>query len=114
MIYKIGTTEDMKKVDFGCEVAREVCLYYATILTESYGIDRNIDTNNGGYILYATEGTNSKNIKNVFDYTDTLPEFVDIKDGICSAVYIISSDYGIVIVMSVCDAPPEILNKIDN
>ncbi len=113
MIYKIGSVADMQSIVFESDNTKQIIYHYASILTHEYGADRNIDTDNGGYILYAMSGTNAEEIKAFFDYTQNIAEFVDVEDDVCSALYILSSDYGVVIVMSLADAPPEILKEIE-
>ncbi len=114
MIYKIGTVADMESIVFEDSTSKKEVCKYATILTEEYGADRNIDKDDGGYILYATPGTKADDLRKLFDYTQNIVEFVDVDGGVCSAVYILSSDFGVVIVMSLADAPPEILKETIN
>ena len=114
MIYKIGTVADMGNVVFEDRTAKKEVYKYATILTEEYGANRNVDKDDGGYILYATPGTKADDLKKLFDYTQNIVEFVDVEDDVCSAVYILSSDFGVVIVMSLADAPPEIIKETIN
>ena len=109
MLYKIGTVAEVERIPFENAVEKETVYRYASILTEEYGADRDVDANLGGYILYATDGTDAEEIKAMFDYSVALPEYVDICEKICVAVYVISDDYGVVIVMSIADATDEIL-----
>lgn len=113
MIYKIGTIADMESIVFEDNDAKQLVYHYASILTYEYGAGRNIDTDNGGYVLYATMGTTAREIKTFFDYTQNLIEDVNVQGSFCSALYILSSDYAVVIVMSFTDAPPEILKEIE-
>lgn len=112
MIYKIGNVDDLESIAFDNDNAKELCTHYVSILSSEYGTHRNVDTDNGGYILYVTSGTSTDEIKTFFDYTQNLVELVDLKGGICAAVYILSCDYGVVTVMSLADMPPEILKEI--
>ena len=112
MIYKIGTIADMNSIAFENDSAKQLVYHYVSILTYEYGADRNIDTDDGGYVLYATMGTTAEEIKAFFDYTANLVEFVEVQDDVCSALYILSSDYGVVIITSLVDTPPEILKEI--
>lgn len=112
MVYKIGTIADMDSIAFENDNIKQTVYHYVSILTYEYGADRNIETDDGGYVLYATMGTTAEEIKAFFDYTANLVEFVDVKDGVCSALYILSSDYGVVIITSLADTPPEILKEI--
>ncbi len=113
MIYKIGSVADMQNIVFENDTIKQTVYHYASVLTAEYGADRNIDTDDGGYILYATMGTTSEEIKAFFDYTQNIVEFVEVQDDVCSALYILSSDYGVVIIMSLADTPPEILKEIN-
>lgn len=74
MIYRIGSVDDTQKVAFDSDTAKQIVRFHADILTSEYGADRNIDTNDDGYILYATMGTTSEEIKPLFDYTKNLVE----------------------------------------
>ena len=113
MIYKIGTIADMDSIAFENDNIKQTVYHYVSILTYEYGADRNIETDDGGYILYATMGTTAEEIKAFFDYTANLVEFVDVQDDVCSALFILSSDYGVVIITSLADTPPEILKEIE-
>lgn len=113
MVYKLGNIEDVLAIPSLDEVAKVKLLEYANILSTEYGAERDIDKNLGGYILYATEGTDAEEVKDIFDYSDKTAEYVDIYGNICTAVYILSSDYGVVIIMSLADAPAEILKEIN-
>ena len=66
MIYKVGTLADMESIAFESDDAKQLVYHYARILTYEYGTGRNVDTDDGGYILYATMGTTAKEIKTFF------------------------------------------------
>ena len=113
MVYKMGNIADVESVPFEDERSREICTQYASILTAEYGQDRNIDTDDGGFILYATPGTSPEEIKAYFDYTKHTVEYVDVFRAVCSALYLLSNDYGVVIVMSIADVPEEIKKEMN-
>ena len=113
MVYKFGNIADVESISFEHDRAREICTQYASVLTAEYGQDRNIDTSDGGYILYATPGTSTEEIKAYFDYSKYTVEYVDVFDEVCSALYLLSNDYGVVIVMSIADVPEEIKKEMD-
>ena len=112
MVYKIGLMSDLERITITDDDTKNIIRHYARILTDEYGADRNIDKDDGGYILYATPEAKAEELKKFFDYTQNIAEFVEVQGEVCAAVYILSSDYGVVIVMSVADAPPEILKEI--
>lgn len=114
MVYKIGNVSDLTKIPIVSDKAKEILYHFARVLTTEYGEDRNIDIDDGGYILYALPGTDVKEIKERFDYTQNILEYGEALEDVCYAVYILAQDYGVVIVMSSTDAPEEILKKINN
>ena len=112
MVYKIGNTEDMVNIPDLSEMEERVVSKFANIFSSMYGKDRDIDHDYGGYILFIPEGTNPEEIKDVFDYDNNLIEYVEVYEEICAAVYITSTEYGVVLVMSVDDAPDTIRDEI--
>lgn len=114
MVYKIGGLADLARIPIIAEEAKEYLYHYASVLSVEYGEGRDVDKDLGGYILYALPGTTAEEIKACFDYTQNVLEYGEIFESICYAVYIISSDYGVVIVMSTKDTPKEILKEINN
>ncbi len=106
MVYKVGSPEDIVNIPNINEAETKVITKFARILSDMYGSDRDIDNDYGGYILFATKGTNPEEIKNVFDYEENLLEYAELHKGdICAAVYITSTEYGVVLIMSMNDAP---------
>ena len=114
MVYKIGNVSDLTKIPIGSDKAKEILYHFAKVLTTEYGEDRNVDTDDGGYILYALPGTDVKKIKDRFDYTQNILEYGEAFEDVCYAVYILAQDYGVVIVMSTADMSDEILKEITN
>ena len=117
MIHRIGNVKDVDKICNIDEMTRNTLLKYARILTEEYGVERDVDHDYGGYILYVPFGTPYEELKAMFDYTDYSVEYVEYiehsEPTMCVAVYITSSDYGVVIVMSLNDMPDEIRKHLD-
>ena len=111
MIYKIGITSQLSSIPIESLKTKEILYHFSRILENEYGTERDIDSI-GGYILYALPGTPEKDIKEVFDYSSNQLEFGEIFEDICYRVYIISSDFGVVIVSSVKDTPDNILFEI--
>lgn len=114
MIYKIGNVSDLSKIPVTSDKAKEILYHFANVLTTEYGEHRNINADNGGYILYALTVTTAEEIKEIFDYTQNILEYGETFEDVCYAVYILSADYGVVIVMSTADIPKEILKEIKN
>ena len=113
MVYKIGTPKDIVSIPDLSEAETKVISKFANILSDMYGSDRDIDNDYGGYILFASKGTNTEEIKSYFDYESNLIEYVDrYKPNLCAAVYITSTEYGVVLIISLDDAPDVIRTEI--
>ena len=114
MVYKIGNMSDLSTLPLINDTALELLCHHASVLSHEYGESRNIEEDDGGYILFASSGTNAAELKAFFDVSVHTPEHVDRYGNLCEAVYLLNNDYAIVIIMSVADAPIELLNEIDN
>ena len=115
MIHKIGTVKDFEKLTNLSDNEKSVIHKFANILASMYGSDRDIDNDYGGYILFATHGTTNEEIKAVFDYEANLVEYTELhKDNICAAIYITSTEFGVVLIMQLDDAPDIIRQSIVN
>ena len=113
MIHKIGNVKDIDKLTNLSDNEKSVIHKFANILTSMYGSDRDIDNDYGGYILFATKGTTNEEIKAVFDYEANLVEYTELhEDNICAAIYITSTEFGVVLIMHLDDAPDVIRNNI--
>lgn len=116
MVYKIGRTADLAQLPPMDQRTYRLLSILAMVLTSEYGIDRDVDASDGGYVLYATPGTQPKEIKTYFDYSAAHVETVecvpDTNPLVCLATYILNNEYVVIIIMSAADAPPEIINEI--
>ena len=108
MVYKIGNVCDLKDIPIPNSVVYDVLYEYLKVLTFEYGQSRNVDTDDGGYVLFAEDGTLVEDIKAYFDYSKHIPEYVNRSGEYCSAVYLLNNEFAVTIVMSINDAPKEI------
>ena len=53
-------------------------------------------------------------LKAFFDVSEARPEYVNRYGNICEAFYCLNNDYVVAIIMSITDAPTEIVKEIDN
>ena len=113
MVYKIGNISDLESIVITDTNAYALLSQYARLLSYEYGEDRNIDTDDGGYVLYATPGTSCEDIKAYFDYTKHVAESADRFGSLVVAMYILHNEYVVLIVMSEDNAPEEIIKEID-
>ena len=113
MIYKIGNISDLEMLPMLDDATLELLYHHARVLTHEYRANRNIDESDGGYVLFATSGTNREELKTFFDTSAHTPECVNTYGSLCEAIYLLNNDFAVVIIMSIADTPTEILNEID-
>ena len=113
MVYKIGNVSDLESIPITDSLTYDLLYHYARVLTYEYGEERKVDTDDGGYVLYAPPGTNAEDIKAYFDYTKHTLESADRFGSLISAMYILHNEFVITIIMSADDAPIEIIKEIN-
>lgn len=114
MIYKIGNIKDVDNIPDISANEKVAIEKFANVLTDMYGADRDVDRDLGGYILYATKDTTDDEIKEKFDYSEYLVEYIEEFEGnIYAAVYILSADFAVVIITHADDFPGEIYDDAE-
>ena len=113
MIYKLGNVSDLERLPYADPVTMRNLYELTSVLTNEYGADRNVDNDDGGFVLYAMPGTSAEDIKDCFDYTKHTVEYANRDHDICCAFYIINNEFTVVIVMSISDAPSEITDAFE-
>ncbi len=117
MVYKLGNVADLESLPTLDKVTYGVLWEFTSVLTNEYGADRDVDNDDGGYVLYATPGTDTEEVKAMFDYSAHTIEYVNrtlqAEPPICSALYLLNNEYAVVIVMSISDAPKEIADNFE-
>ena len=98
---KVGKLSYLSEISLEGEVAK-IIEEQLNILDESYGIERNIDSDLGGYVLILeTKDDVIEAKENILK--DIIPEYVDnieCEGGkqYCLSLFILSSDYAVVVV----------------
>ena len=113
MVYKIGNVSDLGMIPLIDDTALELLHHYARVLTSAYGQERNIDTDDGGFVLYCPKGTKTEDIKAYFYYTNHTVESVDRYGELYAATYILTNEYAVTIIGSINDMPMELINEIN-
>ena len=113
MIYKIGNIADMKNLpplEKNFEIFLTNC---AKSLTAIYGADRNVDNDDGGYLLYVEKDTPHDEIKKYFDYATHTLEYANVFYEVACATYLLNNEFAVTLVMNVTDIPDEIKKEIE-
>ena len=113
MVYKIGNLSDLSNISIADSKTFELLSHYARVLTSEYGQERNVDTDDGGYVLYCPLGTKAEDIKVFFDYTKHIVESVDTFGKLYAAMYILDNEFAVTIIGSISDVPREFIIEIN-
>ena len=115
MVYKLGTSKDMSMLASLTVPHTVRCALQGdlAILDREYGAERNIDKNDGGFLLYCTPGTKPMEVKSFFDPGKHVPEWAEPVRGepaYTMALYLLTNDYAVELVMATQDAEDIISN----
>ncbi|MDY4606017.1 hypothetical protein [Clostridium tertium] len=99
---KITNKKQVLKLDKYCEKVINSILDIIIMLDENYGEDRDIDKELGGYVLILETKEDVEKTKSVI-LNGIIPEYIDIiecSEGVnwTSSLFLLSSDYAIVVV----------------
>lgn len=115
MIYKLGNVTDMSKLPSMDDRLRNAILKNLKILDDNYSEERDIDNDDGGYVLFCESGTTEEEIQSCHDYEQYLPEHVlpvTSNPPYIETLYLISNDFGIVLFTRYSDTPDDILEEM--
>ena len=112
MVYKIGNISDLSTIPISDRETFELLYHYARVLTDEYGQERKVDTDDGGFILYCPPNTKAEDIKVFFDFTKHTVESVDRYGELVVAMWILNNEFVITIIISANDVPIELINEI--
>ena len=110
MVFKLGTVEDMKILPQLEPSLRDYIKYLLLVLDTEYGIDRDIDSNDGGYVVFVTGNTSDDEITEVFDFKNHSVEYVEIGETYSTAVYLLNNEYTVMLIMPTEELPEELRN----
>ena len=112
MIHTIRNFKDLDSLPPMAPVIKSLIFAQLNLLCQEYGDNRS-DDDDGGIIIYCPRSTSEHELKARFDYTKRLPEFVEVTDGICHALYLTNNEYSVSVIMHEKDLPEEIRREID-
>ena len=114
MIFKFGTRRAFQRhrVEMPGEVFSHL-QYNIDLLEENYGADRDIDHDDGGFVLLFTRAEDLAQVRAVtnINFACHSPEWVDrintAAEDYAAALYLISNDFGIILA-----APASLLSRL--
>ena len=112
MIHKLGKLKDIESLPPIALGIKSLILEKVKFLSAEYGEERDIDNDDGGYVLYCPYGTSEDELTEHFDYTTALPEYVEVSNGICHALYLTNNEFSVSVIMHEEDLPEEIKKEI--
>lgn len=116
---KLLNTSDLFRISHLEEEVQTYALEALTILDEEYGTDRDPITDIGGYVVILENPEDIQELEQLHNMDLTknpFPEFVDFiftEHGprYTASLFLLSSDYGIIIILPYDMTPKEILKK---
>ncbi len=112
MVCRIGNLKDTASLPNMPQAVRSLINTQVNLLCEHYGDNRDTNNDDGGIILYCTSGTTADELKEHFDYSKHIPEYVEVIDGVCHALYLTNNEYSVSIIMDVTDIPDELKEEL--
>ena len=115
MIHKLGNLKDLDSINIEDEAIYRELHEFLSVLTSEYGEDRDIDTSDGGFVLYCELGTSLSELGKVFNYKATFDWSANVKSEIpyCTTLYFLNNEFCVTLIMAIQDAPYNILNEIE-
>lgn len=114
MIYKLSHVEDVRMLPISEWRAVPIVKGTLSVLDEVYGEDRNVDDNDGGYVLYASRGTTPEELKAVWDYEERLCESAEVEDGYAVVLYLLNNEYSVTLVLHEEDLPETLRKELED
>lgn len=115
MIHKLGNLKDLENIKVNDEAIYRELHEFLSVLSSEYGEDRDIDTSDGGYVLYCEVGTSLEELEKMFNYKAVFDWSANVKSEIpyCTSLYFLNNEYCVTLIMAIQDAPINILKEIE-
>ena len=105
MVYKLGHEAEISSLPFRVSgKLYDNLLEFLIVLDNEYGTDRDVEQDDGGYVLFCTPGTpgtTGSEIQRYFTFWGLVPEWVtDIshQPEYCASLYFLRDEYAVVLV----------------
>ena len=109
MVYKVGTVAELDGLALNIPQAVIDAMRNELVLLDyAYGATRNVDNEDGGFVLYCTPGTTLSELRDCFNPEGRVFEWVErinSEPPYCSSLYIVTNDYAVELFMAIDDVP---------
>jgi hypothetical protein len=115
MLHKIGTVKELEKVKrkIPSDVFRKI-LEIVTILDREYGADRNIDENDGGFVLFADDEAGIAEAEKFVDIQKRTPEIVEqVVTEYVNTLYVKTNEFTINLISKKTVTPKKLTDELD-
>ena len=100
MVYKLGHEAEIGSLPFLITGKLYDNLFeFLIVLDNEYGTDRDVERDDGGYVLFCTPGTTDSEIQRYFAFSGLVPDCVNSishDPEYCASVYFLRDDYAVV------------------
>jgi hypothetical protein len=96
---KLGTANEIDKISHLSEEMKKSIQEDIKILDDNYGSIRDIDKDLGGYVVILDESKDILELNNAIkpSLNEAIFEYAKLVDGYLKALYMLSSDFGIIV-----------------
>lgn len=102
MVYKLGHEDEIDSLPFPVSgKLYDSLLEFLLVLDNEYGADRNVEQDDGGYVLFCTPGTTDSEIQRYFDLNGLISDWVTSishDPNYCASAYFLRDDYIVVLI----------------
>lgn len=102
MVYKLGHEAEIGSLPFPVSgKLYDNLLEFLLVLDNEYGADRDVERDDGGYVLFCTPGTTDSEIHHYFTFDGLVPDCgtsIPHSPEYCASVYFLRDDYVVVLI----------------
>ena len=113
MIYRLNHLEELDQLPCPLEESLlDSLMEFLRVLDNEYGVERDVDHDDGGYVLFCTRGTTALEMEKQFAFSSLSPGWVTCvgeNPKYLAALYIPRDEYFVVLVAASADLPHEIV-----
>ena len=118
MVFKLAHEREIHSIPIPVEGKLYDDLFqFLIVLDSEYGEDRDVEHDDGGFVLFCTPGTEEEEVAAFFDCARYTPEWtirIEHEPEYCATLYIPRDEYAVVLILASVDAPKEIIAAMES